>query len=349
MSLKNSVTKELLFTYFEGKATSLQKQRIEDWMNEPENEEFFYECVHEWELGNLNYEADVKEAIKKFRRRISGKPNTEIEPVKVTEHSNPEYAYSPVAAPTPKRVALLFAASIVFLLGFNIWFFKDFIFYKTFQTDYGKISTITLPDGSGVTLNANSQLKIYRFGFGNLSRQVSLKGEANFKIVHTPDDQKFIVLTEGPLKVEVLGTEFNVFSRERGTKVGLYKGKVKVTYEQSAEQEKTVSMLPGELTTVDPIHKTLEVEKVLHPENFAAWQQGRFIFENTSLAEIKKILEENYGIEIRFKNSRVAEQTVSGSFKGNSVNELLQALAETLELDVIQQSNRIVISGKSSD
>lgn len=349
MSLKHSVTKELLFIYFEGKATPLQKQRIGDWMDEPENEEFFYECVHEWELANLKYEADVNEAIKKFRHKIPKKPSAEIGPIKVIEPTNPEYTYFPVAAPSPKRRALLVAASVVFLLCLNIWFFKDFILFKTFQTGYGQISTITLPDGSRVTLNANSELEIYRFGFGNLSRQVSLKGEANFKIVHTPDDQKFIVLTGIPLKVEVLGTEFNVFARKRATKVGLYEGKVKVTYGQSTEPEKTVNMLPGELFSMDPIHKTLEIKKVLHPENFAAWQHGRFIFENTTLGEIKNILEENYGIEIRFKNLRVAEQTVSGSFKGNSVNELLQALAETLELDVIQQNNTIVISVKNSD
>ena len=72
MSLKNSITKELLFTYFDGKATPLQKHRIGDWMEEPENEEFFYACVHEWELANLKYEADLNEAIKKFRHIITG-------------------------------------------------------------------------------------------------------------------------------------------------------------------------------------------------------------------------------------------------------------------------------------
>ena len=347
MSLENSITKELLFTYFEGNATPLQKQRIGDWMENPENEEFFYECVNEWELGSLKYESDVNEAIKKFRLNISGKISTEIEPIKLAEPTDVEYTYSRMAAPAPKRLSLLVAASVMFLLVLNIWFFKDSILYKTFQTGYGQIITIRLPDGSGVTLNANSELKIYRFGFGNLSRQVILKGEANFKIVHTPDDQKFIVLTKEAFKVEVLGTEFNVFARKRATKVGLYRGKVRVTYGQLAELEKVVNMVPGELVTMDTIYKTLEVKKVLHPENFAAWQQGRFIFENTTLAEIKNVIEENYGIEVKFKSLNIAEQTVSGSFKAYSVNELLQALAETLELDVTRQHNQVILTGKN--
>jgi transmembrane sensor len=174
---------------------------------------------------------------------------------------------------------------------------------------------------------------------------VSLKGEANFAVVHTPDHKKFVVLTDSLFKVEVLGTEFNVFARKRATKVGLYKGKVKVLYGPSAQQEKSMTMAPGDLITLDESRGKLAVRKVLHPENFAAWRQGRFIFENTPLTEIKSILQENYGLQVALNGPGLAEKTVSGSFKANSVNELLQALSETLDINVIRQDNHVDLTG----
>jgi ferric-dicitrate binding protein FerR (iron transport regulator) len=106
-----------------------------------------------------------------------------------------------------------------------------------------------------------------------------------------------------------------------------------------------MTLAPGDLVTLDESREKVAVRKVVHPENFAAWQQGRFIFENTPLSEIKNILQENYGLAVRLKGPDLAAQTVSGSFKALSVNELLQALSETLDLNVIRQGNRVVLTG----
>jgi transmembrane sensor len=46
------------------------------------------------------------------------------------------------------------------------------------------------------------------------------------------------------------------------------------------------------------------------------------------------------------KGPDLARQTVSGSFRASSVNELLQALAEILEMDVVRQNNQVVLTGR---
>lgn len=343
MSLHAFMTKELLFAYFAGQATVLQKQRIQDWLEDPANEEYFYACVHEWEVQNPQYVADVNLAIKKFDHAISTIQDQGTAPLQPA--GNGEATALPAPALT-RWPAWLVAASVALLLGLSGWLFGDDVYYKTHQTGYGQISTVSLPDGSQVTLNANSTLTVPRFGFGALSRRVTLKGEANFAVIHTPDHQEFVVLTDPFFKVAVLGTEFNVFARERATKVGLYRGKVKVLYGQPAKQEKSMTMAPGDLLTLDESRGDLAVRKVLHPENFAAWQQGRFIFENTPLSEIKNILQENYGLQVRLQGQGLAALTVSGSFKALSADELLQALSETLDLNVIRQDKHVVLTGK---
>ena len=67
---------------------------------------------------------------------------------------------------------------------------------------------LTLSDGTGVWLNAESELE-YPVKFTSGERHVKLKGEAYFK-VEKDSLHPFIVNVYDKLKVEVLGTEFNV-------------------------------------------------------------------------------------------------------------------------------------------
>jgi transmembrane sensor len=336
MSLKTPVSQHLLSTYFAGQATALQKRVVEDWVKDPQNEELFYESLHEWEMENLSCLPDVSQAIAAFQAQAAG-------PALPAGGS----AVGPVG---PSRARgwrhWLAAASVVLVLGVGTWPFRQALLFKTYATGYGQTAALVLPDGTQVALNANSQLQVPRLGFGQSTRQVYLKGEANFSVVHTPDDQRFVVHTDSLFKVEVLGTDFTVFARERQTKVILTKGKVEVHYGQAEGQRPVLTMAPGDVVTVNKKQKKLQVEKVSQPENYAAWKHNRFIFENTSLLEIKDILAENYGLEVLIKGDLLARQTVSGSFQAYSVNELLQALSEVLEVNVIRQDNEVTLIGQ---
>jgi transmembrane sensor len=130
MSLQAFITKELLFAYFAGQATALQKQRIQDWMEDPANEEFFYACVHEWEIRNPQYVADVNQAIEKFNQDISKMPGQAAAPDQWAETQNGEDTAMPAPAPG-KWPGWLAAASVALLLGLSGWFFGNNILYKT--------------------------------------------------------------------------------------------------------------------------------------------------------------------------------------------------------------------------
>jgi ferric-dicitrate binding protein FerR (iron transport regulator) len=335
MSLKTPVTENLLRTYFAGQATALQKRAVEAWAQDPQHEELFYECLHAWEMENLSCLPDVTRAIADFQARVSG-------PV-LAEAGSPAAQAMPYQSRALSWRRWLAAASVVLVLGLGAWHFREDLLYKTYATPFGQTATIVLPDGSQVVLNANSQLRVPRLGFGRSTRHVYLKGEANFSVVHTPDDQRFVVRTDSLFKVEVLGTEFTVFARERQTKVVLTRGKVKVHYGELVRQCPVVTLMPGEMVTVNKKQKKLQVQKVARPENYAAWKQDRFVFENTSLLEIKDILAENYGLQVLIKGEELAHQTVSGSFQAHSANELLQALSEVLEVNVLRQDNQVIL------
>ena len=78
-------------------------------------------------------------------------------------------------------------------------------------SSYGpKTKTVSLNDGTKVHLNAGTTLS-YSKNFNSTSREVTLNGEAYFEV--EKGSSPFIILTD-LAKVTVLGTKFNVRSRE---------------------------------------------------------------------------------------------------------------------------------------
>jgi len=333
--MKPSITRDLLFDYFAGRVTSLQREMIKEWAKESANEELFYEYLHEWEIRNPQYQADTLSAHEKYRRILYQIPSVSEPEVEKVINSPP--------GNTRNWLRWAVAASVLLLLSLaSAWLFQDQFFFHTYTTAYGEIQSISLADGSQVSLNANSSLKVPRFGFGKSSRQVYLKGEADFSIVHTPDDQRFIVQTDSSFSVEVLGTEFSVQARPPYTGVVLTKGKVKIHYREHESLVKQLTMLPGDWVKFDRKGQ-LQIERVAHPENFSAWKNHRYVFENTSLREVNLMLHDSYGLEVEVRSKQLAEQTLSGSFQAHSADELLQAISEVLEVNVVRQDNRVML------
>ena len=75
-------------------------------------------------------------------------------------------------------------------------------------------SEILLPDGSAVTLNANSKLQYYTHS----ARKVWLEGEAFFEVKKIPETAEPFQVVTNDLTITVLGTTFNVNSRNEQTK-----------------------------------------------------------------------------------------------------------------------------------
>lgn len=318
--MKESINKELIFSYFSGNATAFEKELIDQWSNDSQAKELLFVWLLEWENQNMQYNADVEQGIEQhfsrmheFTHDISSDETEVVIPYQIK--------------PLSGRIRYwLVAAAVVLVMLSGGWFAKDHIRYEMYATDFGQILRIQLADGSKVILNANSTLKVPRFGFGTTTRDVYMTGEANFAITHTQDHQKFIVHTGKNFNVEVLGTEFNVYARSRGSRVVLNTGRVKLHYNEGAAMKQIV-MKPGELVTMDAAGRAV-VEKTDNPQNFSAWKAHRFVFENESLREICNLFEDNFGLEVRIPDSTLAAQTISGSFTALNAEELVETLVE---------------------
>ena len=324
MTNENVINKAILVNHFSGNATPLQRKLIEEWLADPDNVEYYYECLNEWENNNAQFIANDTLALKK----VIATKNKE-EKIKQSESTIRMFG---------RRFAV--AATILLVVGVSLFLGKDAIIYKSIETTYGEIKQVTLPDGSIVTLNANSEIRFSRFNFSTKTREVMLNGEADFSVVHTKSNQRFVVITNNNLAVTVLGTQFSVYNRLKKSEVVLRKGKVELSYTSvNSNQNKLLVLKPGD-KFIKNDRGTDEVH-LLNTEEAVAWKNHDFLFEGTSLAQVANTINESFGIKLIFQNEDLANRKISGTFHAEKADELIDAIAQLLDVNYKKRSNII--------
>lgn len=332
--MESVITKDILFSYFAGTCTVLQKKLIANWVKEEKNSELFFLWLCEWERKNVQIVVDVDRGIEKHRNWVKtlGK-----------EQSASDFVPKKKSVFRMKRILIAASISLVVLLGG--WNARKYVLYRVYQTSYGEIMKVTLKDGSKVILNANSQLSVPRFDLIQSSREVYLQGEASFDIVHTPEKSRFFVRTNRNMDIEVLGTEFNVYNRPSEFKVVLQRGIVQLNYTKGPQQQ-TLRMKPGEFATLDR-HGKMRVRFTNLAQQYSDWKFHRFVFEDLTFREIGDRLEEVFGTTIVIKDQELASQIISGSFRATDAEELLDILKEAQDFSYRRNNNELIISQPS--
>ena len=199
----------------------------------------------------------------------------------------------------------------------------------------GEKKEILLEDGSVVVLNSNSSIT-YGEKFGT-SRNIKLIGEAYFKVFH---DQKrpFTVQTHD-VKVRVLGTSFDINSYDQGpTKVSVITGKVEV----SSPLARKVHITKNQQTylTADANFNISQVDS----EERIAWTSNIIILKNTTLAQTAKIIENWYNVDITFEDQRLEKLNISGKFKDEKLENVLESIAflKQLKIDYITKKHIVI-------
>lgn len=232
------------------------------------------------------------------------------------------------------------AASIVVLITASILFFNNQKVEEviTYSTNYGETKDIKLPDGSAVTLNANSKIHWNNNWKDTEMRRVDIEGEAFFDIQHLENDIPFRVQAKDVL-VEVLGTSFNVNSREaETTEVYLEEGKVALKLEDNSKQ--LINMVPGERVKYDAVNQRVEKTKNETMTTSASWKNGVLNFQNRSFREVLHILREIYGKSFECNETALLDKPMYIGVPYADWEAVRQALELSLGVKFVQTGKR---------
>ena len=194
----------------------------------------------------------------------------------------------------------------------------------------GERSTLTLDDGSRVTLNGGSRLR-YPVGAGRRDRDLYLEGEALFEVTHDPSRAFRVHAGRGVIRD--IGTRFTVraYSATSPIEVVVTDGVVELARDSSGVPG--LRLTRGEGGTLSPSGDLARMTTV-SAGRYVGWTTGELVFDNTALREAASELERWYGVRIDV-DSTLAARPVAARFHGERVDQVLDAI--TLALGVTYQ------------
>lgn len=200
------------------------------------------------------------------------------------------------------------------------------------STQIAEKKTFTLPDNSIVELNSNSNVT-YKKRNWKSERNISLDGEAYFKVMK---GSKFNVETKQGI-VSVLGTQFNVFSRDAIFSVNCFEGLVSVSFNDTLYKlpaGNRISLEKNGLITQSKITST-------QPD----WINGESSFENATLATVIEELQRQYPIQISAPDS-LLQRKFTGSFTHTNIETALRSVCDPLRIGYSANGDEVTLYAK---
>lgn len=213
----------------------------------------------------------------------------------------------------PRAWAAAAALAFLCITAAAMWWSQG----ERYDTHLGEQRLISLRDGSMVSLNTNSRVRVE---LSERARTVELsRGEAYFDVKRDPSRPFSVVV--GDTVVIAIGTAFNVRALPEGAMVSVAEGKVEVR-SRLASKAAPVALSGGERAVVS---KRAAVTRLPHVKagHAAAWMQGRIEFEAATLEEVIREFARYRRLEVGFADDELRQRRITGSFNARDPEAVL--------------------------
>ena len=279
--------RDILYKFFEGKASPKEQRLIGQWLDESEKHK----------------EVLVRERMVFDAMIVSGG---------ITDRQSVQSRKKRTRVVFMELLRVAAVILVMFLVGGYIYVRKmeEIRLANNIVTvPVGQRVNLQLPDGTSVWLNASSEI-IYPAYFSGSTREIHLNGEAYFEVEHNAS-KPFIVHTE-TFDIKVLGTKFNVeaYKGMEGFTTALMEGSVEVTDRKN--KDKSVRLYPAQKVA---FRNGELCKSPIDNYDVYRWREGLICFKETRFADLMRQLEKNYGVRILINNEAVKEKVFSGKFR----------------------------------
>lgn len=195
----------------------------------------------------------------------------------------------------------------------------------SYRTAVGGLTTVPMDDGSAITLNTNSEVRVAATA---RERKVTLvRGEAYFD-VRQDARRPFIVEAAGE-RVVVLGTQFSVHVREEGTRIRIAEGRVRVEEVSWFGAGRSLAELrAGHMAEVREGRIRVEEVPLVDLEQSLSWRAGYIALEGTPLGDAVAEFNRYNHRQLVITDPTLAGVRVGGYFKWDNLDGFLRMLQE---------------------
>ena len=316
---------QLLEQFFNGTTT---KQEVKQLLEELKNDEF----EKEWMKDQWDQAPEMMN--KAVQKQIMANIKADIVPTRTFK----------------MKQWLALAASLLLVLTTSL---SGYLLYEgqnkklagdmTVTVEKGQKVALTLPDKSRVWVNSGSTLT-YGSRFNKHERIIALNGEAYFEVAKNV--QKPFLISTGDIKIEVLGTKFNVsaYSSDNQSETVLLEGSVNIWDNTKLFKDK-ISMIPNQKATYSKTAKEIVLEEEVDPGIYAAWTDGWYQFKNESLEKVFLKLEKYYNIRFKYDQKIISGSLpISGKLDlKDSLEEVMAVLSKVAKFKYQISDNSVII------
>jgi transmembrane sensor len=221
---------------------------------------------------------------------------------------------------------------------------EEHVVMQTISSRQGMVSQFALADGTKVWLNSGSELQ-FPTSFTGALREVKLKGEAFFEV--TKNEKQPFRVNANELKVDVLGTSFNVVSYddEAQAEVILVEGKVKLSSEKGQFRKEYGTMHPGQRAVYNETTQKVEAEEV-NVDKYIAWRDGNLIFREDKMEDVAKRLSRWFNVEIVINDPEIKSYAYKANFRNENLTQVLNLLKISAPIDYKIIGNKLLPNGE---
>ena len=312
-----------LAKYVAGEMTEPEIEKFEAIVNsDPSNKKLVNSTISDWEIIGTNKTElpNTDNAWNRLKTRIEQEASSAQ-----NRSRKPAITRWAVAA-----MAIIIVASTYFALNIK----QQNIIIK----GASGLTTLvhTLPDGSRVFLEGNSQIS-YTKRFAKNNRNVTLNGEAFFDITKNPKIP-FVIETQNT-SIKVLGTSFSVKSGSK-TDFELVVQTGSVSIKQKNSNTKSIIAAPGDRVTLIDNHLAISKENIAPLQNL---KNKRLQFKDEPLANIIQTINKAHQTNIALGSTALGNRKLTVTFMNNSVQSMVEIISNALELEVLYDENTITL------
>lgn len=241
------------------------------------------------------------------------------------------------------------AALLLASLGFFYWSMQQEMqqqemvsmpAYRIFSTGVGERKVVSLPDGSEVTLNARTSLRVDENAYGRFAREVELlTGEAFFEVAK--DSSRAFIVQAGRLQTTVLGTSFNIqtYAEMEEQVISVYTGRVKVQHGNS----NLGTLEKGQRIRFEKQYANSTTDE-FDAQQVYSWRSGKLVLQDAGFEELALAIKNTYGITLIADNDRIARQQYSLPIrKSVPLDEFLEAIQSIHHNQIRKEGERVIL------
>jgi transmembrane sensor len=232
----------------------------------------------------------------------------------------------------------------LFLLVGTCFFVPRVPAQNVYETPIGGLKTVTLSDGSRVTLNTNTTIRVRS---GRTQRRIDLEaGEAYFIVTKDPARPFSVYVADR--RITTTGTEFSVRRNAQDVQIVVTAGRVQTAEVGASAPTKVTTLLAGTVARISGSEVLIKQTSETELERMLSWREGFVEFHDTTLTDAVAEFNRYRAQQLSIADPSIASVKISGRFRSTNSAAFLWLLQQGFPVIAEERQGRIVLRRRGS-